>query len=253
MVSGFVIYFLSDGAEVIRDVSLNLATAFLVVIITVSLVDIYISAKDEKERRERKNSCIRTLRLPLVKIAGFLFYLVKATATERQDEGEYKIADFLRNIDVAQVGELDTTKKAPVVPERTWATFLVQAFDEFTTSIEFFIEKYAVHLDSQIIELAERIATHRFVFHIRNIPLMDRVMREQGLGDVTVPVFQFVAIEVEGKTALGEYLKLVAELVEVVEQADGGEPLVDHQSWNEGVSPSMGSGRIAQQGAAGDS
>lgn len=211
------------------------------------LIDNYLSAKDAKDRLDVQHACLRSLRIPIVRLAGVLFYMVKATSDKRKDDGEGSVSEFIKEIDGRRLVLLDTTQRAPVIPTRSWDSYILEAFGEFTGSLEAFVEKYAVHFDSNTIDMCEKLVNHQLIFLMQNARVVANMNRESGHPEMAFPLLAIAATEVDGVSMLGDYLARLLELVDLVELASEKEALTHYQAWRDDVGPAVGSGIATEQ------
>lgn len=248
----FLLFAIAEPASWLSNLTLSLGSAFLSIVVTVLLIDSYLSAKDAQDRLKTQQACLRSLKIPLVRLSDVLFHMVKATSEHREEDGERSVAEFLREIDARRIALLDSARPAPVTPRRTWESYIIEAFSGFTRSLEAFVEKYAVHLDAHTIDVCEKLVGHQFLALMSHVPTLRSVQREEGLPDLVFPLLAIAAMETEGDSALNDYLGRLRELVDLVGSASGGDALTHHQHWRDDVEPAVGSGISAQQGAAAD-
>lgn len=248
----FSLFAVAEPASWLSNLTLSLGSAFLSIVVTVLLIDSYVSAKDAQDRSKTQQACLRSLRIPVVRLSGVLFHMVKATSERREEDGERSVADFLREIDARRIALLDAAQPAPVTPRRTWENYIIEAFSGFTRSLEDFVGKYSVHLSAHTIDVCEKLVGHPLLILMSHAPTLRSIQREEGWPDLVFPLLAIAATETEGDSTLNDYLAKLRELVDLVGSVSGGGALTQHQYWRDDVEPAVGSGISAQQGAAAD-
>lgn len=248
----FLLFAVTEPASWLSNLTLSLGSAFLSIVVTVLLIDSYLSMKDAQDRLKTQQACLRSLRIPLVRLSGVLFHMVKATSEHREEDGERNVAEFLRKIDARRITLLDLAQPAPVTPRRTWENYIIEAFSGFTRSLEAFVEKYAVHLNAHTIDVCEKLVGHPLLDLMSHVPTLRSIQREERLPDLVFPLLGIAAMETEGDSALNDYLGKLRELVDLVGSESGGDALTHHQYWRDDVEPVVGCGISSQQGATAD-
>ncbi|HIE0405293.1 TPA: hypothetical protein ACXI9Z_002108 [Proteus mirabilis] len=226
----------------VSSITGNLGVAFLSTIITVCLINMYLSEKEEKEEKKIRNICLISLDKPINEIAYVIFQLVKATTETRGTNDTPCLIDFLKQVDITKIEKLDLFGRAPVYPERTWEVYLRTSFVEFTKKIQSFIEKYAYFLDADTIKLCEDIKNHQFIQCIKMIPHLKADHERENMHNPPNAYMQLYSLKTQNNPTMIDYLNALEKLVKIVASAKNNEQFIVHQTWNDNVLPELGSG-----------
>ncbi|HEJ9739747.1 TPA: hypothetical protein ACKRHX_002768 [Proteus mirabilis] len=229
----------------IASLASGFGVSFISIIATVILINMFISQKDKQQKNKIKNACIKTLRKPIDDISNVVFNIVKATSNCRQEDGNQDLEAFFRYIDISHVRLLNTSLIAPVLPQMSWDIYLLNAFEELTKKIQNFIEKYAVHLDFETIDLCEKIATHVFVKHLRLNIIMNNELSNAGVKREELPTsLMFVSIVHNDTSIMSDYFGLLADLTKLIASTQEDNQIIVYHTWGDHVAPKLGSALI---------
>lgn len=242
----FAVNEIDSKKQWIASLASGFGVSFISIIATVILINMFISQKDKQQKDKIKSACIKTLRKPVDDISSVTFNIVKATSICKQEDGFQDLEEFFRHIDISQASLLDTSLVAPVLPEISWEIYLLSAFEELTKKIQNFIEKYAVHLDFETIELCEKIATHQFVKHLQlNIISNNELINYGVKREDLPPSLSYVSIVYNNKTPImADYFGLLADLTKLIASTQEDDQFAVYHTWGDGVAPGLGSGLI---------
>jgi hypothetical protein len=224
----------------------NLAAGFLSSFLTVLLIDRALERERQGQTKRIRKLAFAQLRPAVLRHIILLFGLYKAAIPEpphfqptnfKQVFGE----DYFR-----EVRFLDFSKPSPSLPQTTWLSFTGAELDSFTVEIRQVIDKYAIFLEPETLELLGSMTSSNLVnafvkLHQTNLLAMDQakaIQRRYNLLD-----------EASFNRALRAHIeKLESFLSSFNDTASESIDLADLHLWRVDVSPQFGTGRISEQG-----
>jgi hypothetical protein len=138
-----------------------------------------------------------------------------------------------------QAKRLDFAKPGPVTPPMRWGDYLRHETQRFKDDLGRVVDKYAMYLDPDTINVAEQLLASHFISLIERFPDIRAVMPEEhrdqpyplllGMGDM-----------------MREYISAFAELVGIYnsEAPEDRRVTFGEHMWQDNVSPQIGSARV---------
>lgn len=236
-----ILFFYTDSAD-IKNLSLSLGTCFFSALIVIAVMDLYLSALNEKIKSDTIDACLRSLRPATCRVSSVVFNMIKATAESSKSEEQTSITELLASVDINKIQKLNLSFEAPVIPTMTWTAYISSAFLEYSEKIERFSEKYSVHLDPTTIDLCEKISNHLFIGSCRN------GLNPPNVPGLTAPHLFSIAFSTQhGESYFMSFIKLTKELSKKIEMAAPSEELVIGTPWSDNVAPLIGSALTARR------
>ena len=232
-----------SSIEWLKDLSLNLGTEVTGIFLTVFLIDAAIRRNEAAERQRVKRVAFQQLRVSLIRHLHMLHGMYKAATTSLPESKPVAVADLFTDSYFAQLGFLDFAKPAPVasaVPQQ-WMDYLRTETENFKAALGRTLEKYAVFLDGETVELLEELLASSYlsllsqITAIRDIDKKERWSRRYNL------------LAGQGMTEIAR--SHTAEFVKLIESHNLNVPSdrhikLDDGYWRNDIAPPVGSGRI---------
>lgn len=219
---------------------LNLATEMLGILFTVVFIDSVIRRREERQRRRYRSIALQQLRFPLSQHSRLLFNLYKASV-ERKPERKISGMEDLFDADYfEQIVYLDLAKPGPVTPPMIWAEWVRHETGRFKDDLGRVVDKYAMYLDPDTLDVAERLISSSFINVADSFPTILTMWKQEG--------HQFPTNLLGGLSELMlEHTTAFCELVEVynAEAPDDRKVAFGEHMWRNDTEPLIGSGRVA--------
>ncbi|BBP86017.1 hypothetical protein PHLH8_56590 [Pseudomonas sp. Pc102] len=228
------LYQKTDSDE-IKDIFLSLGTGFISTVVTVIILDIFVSAKEARSKRELSSACLRTLRPALAMVANTIFEMHKATSTTKGSDGLMEFPQLFATAASSNIRQLHPGAYAPVWPGILWPHYVSDSLDKFAISVNDFIDKYSVHLDAETISLCYTLANHGFV-HMMRYP------KQHPFPNMNMPIFSMVTTVIDGGSPFTNYLIELSKLSRILKDASYPDDFLFAPCWSDGVAPGLGSG-----------
>lgn len=239
------------GQEGWRSFTLNLGTEVVGILLTVLLIDRVIRRRDKQERERYRSVALQQLRLPLNNHLLLLFNIYKASVEEKPDREISRVEDLFGDDYVEQTAHLDLTSSGPIYPPMQWFQYLHMEMQQFKDELGHVVDKYAVHLDPETIDLAEQLSNSTLLTVItRGVPLANWVTN----GQVQRPFGLLVGPSSAVPEMIREHTDPFSRLVEIYnrEALHNRKILVQDHMWRNDVCPLIGSARVSLPSAATD-
>jgi|GEM_PF-3972297 len=222
------------------DFTLNLGTELIGILITVVFIDLVISRHEQREKSKLRRIALRQLRVPMQRHLSLLFNMYKASVTAPATRSINGPETLFREDYYLQLASFDLSKDAPVIPKQQWIDYACHEVNEFRESLSRTLEKYAMHLDSEVIDLLESLLGSSFLSFLKQVPNIRNIDRNEGLNR------SFVFFGAPGmKDMIERHTDLFSRLVKLfnseMDQADHVK--LSSDIWRNDVSPQIGSAR----------
>lgn len=236
-----IFLFIPTLPDWMNDIALNLGTEILGILLTVLLIDSVIRGNEKRERSRYQAVALRQLRIPLVHHLQLLFSLYKASIPHKPEELVSDPRKLFSDDYFVQLAFFDFSKSAPVVPEIQWFDHLKQEFTQFRDALSRTVEKYALYLDVETVELVEQLINSTLLSFVLQAPVVRDLDRSQGIRR------QYNLLGGSGMAKLvREHTQWFSESVESYNEGVPVEQrikLADHL-WRDDVAPQIGSARL---------
>ena len=235
---------MAQQIEWLKDFSLNVGTEIFGILLTVFLIDAVIRRKEERERNRVRQIAFQQLRIPLLHQLHMLHGMYKGCIPCQPEIVPVGIRELFSDDYFVQIAFLDFSKPAPLstaVPLQ-WFDYLKMEVEKFKAALGRTIEKYAVFLDSDSIEILEKLIDSSFISLIgQATAIRDVDRRENFRRPYNLLAGQGMAEIVR------EYISTFCQLVEVYNLAvlEEGKLALDSGLWRNDISPQFGSARLA--------
>jgi hypothetical protein len=231
----------------LRGFALNLGTEILGILLTVLLIDAVIRRKEERERAWYRRIALQQLRIPLTKHLQLLSDMYKASVERKPDReisslGDLFSEDYFEQITYFNAMGPSGTSSGVYQPPIRWFQYLKYESEKFREDLERIVDKYAMHLDPDTLDLVEQLANSAFIndgrFHLPMVVTSLQSSGHQG------PYNHFMA---EDHThTVRDHTRVFTKVVGVYnkEAPDDRKVLVrDKRIWADNVAPAVGSSR----------
>ena len=231
------------GDDSIKDLSLNLGTEIIGIFLTVFLIDAVIRRNEERERLRVRKVAMQQLRLPLVLQLQVLHGMYKTAIQHAPEILPTEVRNLFTKDYFAQIAFLDLSKPAPLwgITPLDWMDYLQSESQKFKTSLSLTLEKYAVFLDGDTVELLENILSSHLLAFFQSITAVRELDRKEGFRRK----YNFFAAPGMVEMAR-EYTTLFTALITIFNQnsPSGRNIRLDLGFWRNDISPQIGSSRI---------
>jgi hypothetical protein len=242
MVAGYV---LGErlGKEWLKDLSLNGGTEILGILLTVLLIDAVIKRNEERERSRVRLAAYQQLRIPLIHQFMALHAMFKACIPIPPEKKATEVRDLFNDDYFVQIAFLDFSKPAPIasIQPLQWYDYLSLESRKFRAALGRTIEKYAVFLDVETIELLERLLDSSFLNILEQAPGSRDYDKKQGYKRAqNLLSGQGMSQLIRSYTS--DYSGLVDAFNRIVQ--DDKKIVIDEDFWWDNVAPKYGSARV---------
>jgi hypothetical protein len=241
---GGYIYGTVSHTDWVAEPSLNLGANIVGILLTVLLIDTVIRRNENTERRRIRRITFQQLRRPLLRHLQVLYGMYKASVLQAPDVRSADIPGLFDARYFAELAFLDFPKPAPVsspIPLQ-WFDYLSMAASEFKADLGRTIDRYALFLDSESVELTETLINSVFISLLQQVP----AIRDAGHRGQAVPIANIWAGEGMSEI-VREYVVSYTPLVEHYNRTVNDEERLtpNDDLWRNDVAPSFGSAREA--------
>jgi hypothetical protein len=240
----FILYFKAPSEskwDWVRNISVNLGTGIIVVLLTALLIDAIINRKQEKERTRYELVSLQQLRIPLLHQFLLLFNIFKASVEIKPQTIYQNLPDLFDDNYFVQLAFFDFSKPAPTATPLQWIDYLSHECTKFRDALNRTVDKYSVYLDSETLDVIEQLINSNFISFILQIPAIREVDQRGGFRRN----YNFFAGS-GMRDIVREYTSLFLKLVEYYNQqvAQESRIVVTDDLWRNDVAPQVGSARI---------
>ena len=240
-----------------RAFALNLATEIVGILLVVWLIDAVLRRREEKERRRYRSVALQQLRRPLNRQAQLLFGMYKATVARKPQREISKVSDLFDKDYFEQVSRLDASAEGPALysiggSAVSWAEHIKYEMKGFKEDLGRVVDKYAMYLDLDTIDTAEKIIDSSFIeLSYTSAMMVSGARNRQYEGPVPYLGVQEIPADSPTSTStvspLREYVGAFSKLVEIYDRdaQNGRQVSTTAFEWRDDVSPKIGSARIS--------
>lgn len=223
-----------------EDVALNLGTEVIGILLTVFLIDIVIRRHEEKERAMYKRVAFQQMRIPIRRHFSLLFGIYKASVAEAAARPVATPSELFDGDYFEQLKQFDFSKEAPTAPKQPWMNYLAQQTQNFKDSLSRTLEKYAIYLPAEDVDLIEGLLNSSFLSFLEQLPSIRRLDQTEGLRR------SYTMLSANGMTdMLREHTDLFEKLTIEYEDAVPSDTLsLRDDPWRNDVAPKIGSARV---------
>lgn len=225
------------------DYAINISVELLGALITVLCIDIYLRNNENRLAKKRADIAWTLLKPTVRSNFHLLFLIYKASATQKgvnlvtSQLSNFFNIDFLDNY-----SRFNIFAEAPVVPSRTWMQYLKYEFEKINKDYDSILDKYAIHLDPDMVKVIEDIKTSTFHRHItESLSLIEatRLPGHQLASD-------FFGQLMDKEYVLEPYIKSLKQLLRETSKSEimANFFSIDDGSWRNDISPKIGSSRL---------
>ena len=239
--------FLPGLTEGWRAFFLNMGTEIVGIGLVIALIDTVIRRREERQRKRYRSVALQQLRLPLKNHLRLLSDMYKASV-ERKPDSEIASLDDLFNEDyfeqITYFNAMGPSGASSGVyqPPIPWFQYLKYESEKFREDLERVVDKYAMHLDPDTLDLVEQLANSAFINHGRfQLPVMVANLQSSGHQGTYNP---FMAEH--HMHTVRDHTRVFTKVVDIynMEAPDDRKVLVrDKRIWADNVAPAVGSSR----------
>jgi hypothetical protein len=248
-------FLLPQAMAGLSGLALNLATEILGILLTVVLIDAVIRRKEERERAWYRRIALQQLRIPLTKHLQLLSDMYKASVERKPDKEISSLGDLFSEDYFEQITYFNAMGPSPssppagpsavasgnMPPPIPWYQYLSTEVKQFKEDVERVVDKYAMHLDPETLELLEQLANSPVVFTVGHLPMTATSLQTWGHQGAYNPFM------VEDDTRwVRKHTNLLLKVVDIYnkEAPDDRKILVRNiRIWTDGWAPAIGSAR----------
>lgn len=244
-----IAYFFASRSEIewLKDLSLNLGTEVVGILLTVILIDSVIRGNELEERKRVNTVAFQQLRIPLVHQLQMLHGMYKAAATHPPEKKPVAASELFTDSYFVQLAFLDFSKPAPVVSHVPiqWMDYLNMEAEKFKSALSRTLEKYSIFLDVDTIEILEDLLASSFLSVICQLSTLRDLDKNRNINR------SFNVFSGQGMTELARaYTESFTKLIEVHNSNVSQEKRIhlDEGYWRNDIAPQFGSARISSVG-----
>jgi hypothetical protein len=228
----------------LQDYSLNGGTTVLGIVLTVVLIDAVIQRNQDRDRNRVRRVAFLQMRIPLLNHLHLLNDMYKAATPVAPSDRPLDIGSLFNQRYFSEVAFLDFAKPAPVsspVPLQ-WFDYVRMESAKFRVALAQTVDRYAVFLDGQSVELMETLINSFFLSFLEQGPAIRDATIRGGfkLNSALCSVEGFDDHFRKHTDAFVALVGLFNAAVPAEEKLAAGSEL-----WRNDISPSFGSARIS--------
>lgn len=232
-----------NGPEWLKDISLNVGTEVLSILLTVWLIDSVFKRNELNERERITNIAISQLRLPLRKHISMLLGMYKGALLSPPANPPLTLRDLFGPNYIAELTFFDFSKPAPIlnIQPIDWFNYLHNEVEQFKSSLSLTIEKYAAFLDSETVELLESLMASSLLGLLSQARAVPPIDRQQNFNR------QYNLLSGNNISELiNQHTDLIEKIVELSNQKlpDDKKICLSAEDWRNDVAPQFGSARL---------
>lgn len=238
----FKMYFIGDENSLAHELSLNIVAEVIGILLTVFLIDAVIKKKDTNERKKRESIAFQQLKYPIERHLRLLFDMYKSSITVRPNKSYDKVSYLFDEAYYSEIIFLDFSKRAPIAFETTWFIHLSIETEKFKKAIEKTLDKYSFYMESDVIDLMEKILDSSFIRFIITAPSIYELDLIDGDQNNYNLFAWFNVIE-----DVRNYTRLILELVEHYNSKVSNDKKINdiiNKFWDDDIAPYLGDARI---------
>ena len=250
--------FLSPTLEGWRAFALNLGTEILGILLTVLLIDAVIRRKEKRDRAWYRRIALQQLRIPLNNHLRLLSDMYKASVERKPDREISNLRGLFSEDYFEQITYFNAMGPSPAAhpmplssvssgAQRRWIPwyqYLSTEVKQFKEEVDRVVDKYALYLDPETLDLLEQLANSPVVMSVGHLP-MSATMLLQTWG----PQQAYNPFIVEDDARIvRKHTDVFSKVVDIYnkEAPDDRKVLIrNYKMWSDGVAPVVGSSRAS--------
>ena len=226
----------------LAEISLNLASVALGIIATTWLIDRIINDNAIKERDRLRRIAYEHLKTVLQNHLIFLQRAYKASKPAQPNPLPSSTKEFFGEDFFEALRKLDFNGKAPVTPERSWATYMSQECNHLSESIRQTVDRYVTVFYSEEIRKLDRLADSGLVSFAKHLPTIEAQTKANGrrLGNMFNGA----------RTLLADHIAAFTTIVSIANSSISPLDPVgpSREVWADNISPRFGDSFFADEG-----
>ncbi|MFW6359311.1 MAG: hypothetical protein ACOC0N_08900 [Chroococcales cyanobacterium] len=227
----------------LKSFSLDMASEIIGILLVVFSIDRVIALEQEKERQKLEQVAVIQLRRPLLSHFYLFFNMFKASVLTKPETNYENVSDLFDGVFFSQIAYLDFSSSAPVFAtlEASWSDYLSRECMQFKDSLNRTMEKYALFLPPEVLDLMEEIINSPFMWLVLQAPIIRKMGRKKGKENSH---YQLLARQ-EIRELLKDYTDLISQLFEYYNSHVPAEKKIGmtNELWADDLPPKMGTSR----------
>lgn len=247
-----------------RGLALNLGTEILGILLTVLLIDAVIKRKEARDQKRYRRIALQQLRIPLFHHLRLLANMYKASVERKPDREISNLRDLFSEDYFEQITYFNAMGPSPKdVPMSLravtlgaqqrwipWYQYLSTEVKQFKEEVDRVVDKYAMYLDPETLDLLEQLANSPVVFTVSQLPSTATMLSETwGAQQAYNPFILEDAEDVEDdERVVRKHTDVFSKVVDIYnkEAPDDRKVLIrNYKMWSDGVAPAVGSSRAS--------
>lgn len=220
----------------------NLITTIVGIIVAVVLVDRLLEREQNARNKKYQDVALKKLSKPIRDISMLFFNLIKASMNPETEHGSLPATyeELFSSPLIQELSMIDLSKKAPIVPQRTWHLWVTQSIEESFKTIQQIVDSYVVFLSPELVQDLHELETDTFMFMLKSSDFhFTYMVATFGRSPAPYPFMPFVS-ENYLPLCLDKVLKLIKHVQAVSPQI----MTIDPNMYGNHVSPQQGESRI---------
>ncbi len=226
--------FLSKPDDFLRDASLNLGAGIVGSALVIFFIDRVIEEREAQERDRKTSIVLRELSKPLCIHVALLQRMYKVSVPPAFKNFPQSVSSLFADDFYKNISHLDFSKKTTMfqpAADKIWLFYFEECAEKFRLELHSVLEKYAVFMNSDTLELIENIRNHLFI---------------RGFQEFYKPNLSLTLLCGEDMlSSLRLYLNNIEKLINTVNQIASIDNKIDIDvgHWSEVVCPKIASAR----------
>jgi hypothetical protein len=238
-----------------RALFLNLGTEIVGILLTVVLIDSVVRRMEAFNQEQYRRIALQQLRIPLTNHLQLLSDMYKASVERKPDReisslGDLFSEDYFEEITYfnamgpspsAPLADPSSVASGNMPPPIPWYQYLSTEVTQFKEDVERVVDKYAMHLDPETLDLWEQLAKSPLVFTVDHLPMSVKTAQMMGHQGAQNP---FMAEE--DVPWVRKHTDVFSRIVDIYnkEAPDDRKVLVrNNRIWSDSFAPAVGSAR----------
>lgn len=158
-----LLYFVQWNVVTETDFLVNLATEIIGIFITILFIDSILNFHEKLKQRKIKRVALKQLKFPLKYQLDLFAAMFKAAIEAKPTKYENYNDLFNAETYYKEISHLDLTKESYFPLPQKWARSIYDQCAEFNKYLEKTLDRYLFYLDSDTIELIEKLVNSQFI------------------------------------------------------------------------------------------
>jgi len=250
--SSFATYIiLPPSLEGWRTFALNLGTEIVGILLTVLLIDAVIRLKEARDQKRYRRIALQQLRIPLIHHLRLLSNMYKAAVESKPDGEISSLQDLFSEDYFEQITYFNAMGPSPAaspplepsgksLPAIPWFQYLNTEVARFKEDLGHIVDKYAMHLDPETLDLLEQLGHSDFVNSVGHLPLTAAMLQGWGHRGAYNPF-----ILEQDRPMMRDHTRVFSKVVDIYneEAEDERRVLIRGNIWSDKSAPAVGSSR----------